>query len=162
MVIQTYLVGYFSSVKSFVDGIAICLNQILNLGLSAIDQDLTRRAIWENLEAKNQLQYHSHRDFFQELKVWRNTALHQLKPYVIVHATSAVIQGKNPFEIKREDVDIKMANAPGLSSVELYKKKSEIEWVSPLHYIEEWNNNILELANIVCVDIAKNYTNTSS
>lgn len=160
--IQTYLVGYFSSVKAFVDGIAICLNQILNFELKLNEQDLTRRIIWEKLEAKNQLQYHSNREFFQELKVWRNTSLHQLQPYVIVHAKNSVIQGRSPLEIKRDEVDIRMANFPGLSSVEFSKKVKEIEWVSPLHYVEAWNNNIIKLAEIVCVVISQRIMPVSS
>src|SRR5690606_5176671 len=37
LIIPTFLVGYFSAVKSFTDGIAICLNEIHNLELKDIN-----------------------------------------------------------------------------------------------------------------------------
>lgn len=155
LLISSYLVGYFSAVKSFTDAISICLNKIYDLGLSPMNRDLTRNKIWGKLEKVGSENYSEYESFFEELKEWRNKSTHQLTPIVGVHGSSETRKGKSPEQISRSNVEIKLANIPGLENSTISNDFTIVEWVSPLKYLEDWNSIILELSNLICLDITK-------
>jgi hypothetical protein len=153
--ISTYLVGYFGAVKSFTDGVSICLNEIFSLDLSPMNRDLCRKPMWNKLEKLDSEDYTVFKSFFEELKDWRNKSSHQLSPIVGVHGSSEARRGKSPNQVNHSDVEIKLANVPGLRNDSILMDFTVVEWISPLKYLNDWNLIINELANSICMDIIK-------
>lgn len=156
--ISSLLVGFYNSIKSFIDAIAITLNDILGLKLKPIDRDLCRKQIWKHLPKSIKEKYEPYISFFEDVKNYRNAASHRFYPNVMVCGPTSARLDKSPNEIKREEVEIRLIDNPDNDSNILFDKDN-IKWISPLLHIEKWNSNLEELGSLIIYDIQNIFQN---
>ncbi len=156
--ISSLLVGFYNSIKSFIDAIAITLNNILALNLKPIDTDLCRKQIWKSLPKNIKIKYEPYKLFFNEVKNYRNAAAHRLSPNVVVCGPTSARQGKFPNEINRKDVELRLIDSPD-NDVNVLFDENNIKWISPLLHLEKWNSNLNKLGKLIIDDIQTIFQN---
>ena len=147
----SYLTAYFVSVKSFLDSMAICLTDLYQLGLPPRLQDFNKRKFWDEFrqrDATAHAGYVAHRTWYASVRQWRDSAVHRVSPFVIVHSPGA------PETAPAEAICIKMVDEPDTAVRELVNRRAaSIRWVEPMHYPNEWQTKVLDNLQLVCEDI---------
>ncbi|MBI5661358.1 MAG: hypothetical protein HZC46_04330 [Ignavibacterium album] len=154
LLINTYLVGYFNSLKSFLDAVAVTLNDTLNLGLKPIDRDLCRKRIWTLLPTDIKIKYEKYKIVFKSINDYRNAASHRFYPIIIVRCPSSVRLNRTPSQISREEVDIMLVDNPENDTNILFDREN-IKWENPILLMEDLNKKIQEIANLIIDDFIK-------
>lgn len=152
LLVQTLLIAYLGSVKSFLDAIAVCLNDIYDLNLQVPQQDLCRKPLLERLNDKDPIatdRYKVHAAFYESVRSWRNAAQHQTAPMVVVCGPTEARPG-NPLGLKGA---IRLVNAPGYKVEELMKNPSDAMWTDPNVFFGTWHKSIGDLLALICDDI---------
>jgi hypothetical protein len=152
LLVQTLLIAYLGAVKSFLDAIAVCLNDLYDLNLQEFQQDLCRKSLHEKLNDKDPIaavRYKVHAEFYESVRNWRNAAQHQTAPMVMVCGPTEARPG-NPSGLKGA---IQLVNAPGYKVEELMKNPSGAVWAEPTVFFGAWNKSIADLLGLICNDI---------
>lgn len=154
--VQTYLVAYLGAVKSLLDAIAICLDCLYSLHLKPIDRDLCRDRLLASLYKVDALaadRYHGHQVFYEDVRVWRNAAQHQVAPIVMVCGPTSARAGRAPDQIPRNEVNIRLVNKPGLLPSHLSRQSNDIPWVGPDAFFSSWSDSVEHIVTSICGDI---------
>lgn len=154
--IQTFLVAYLGAVKSLLDAIAICVNSLYRLQLKPIDRDLCRDRLHGKLSKADVHaadRYNVHQDFYEDVRVWRNAAQHQVAPIVVVCGPTSARAGRAPNEIPRNGVNVRLVNKPGLLPSDLILPSNGIPWVEPNAFFTSWRNSVEQIVTLICSDI---------
>ncbi|SOE74459.1 hypothetical protein SAMN05446635_5295 [Burkholderia sp. OK233] len=156
LILPTQLTGYLGSVKSFLDAIAVCLNDLFSLKLAPLNIDLCRPKLLEMLAAKDAVtgsRYAMHSDFYAAVIRWRNAAEHQVAPLVFVCGTTEARRGLETGQTSRADVEIRLVNQPGLRPSDVVKLPGAIKWTQPDSFFPIWRVSIDHLLKDVCEEI---------
>jgi len=162
LLLSTYLIGYFGSVKSFLDAVAVCLDDLFSLKLARLNIDMRRPQLLKKLAAKDAAvcaRYALHSDFYAAVSLWRNAAEHQVAPLVFVCGTTEARRGLDTGQTSRADVDIRLVNQPGLRPSDLVKSPGTINWTQPDFFFPIWRVSIDQLLKDVCEEIVAHCPN---
>lgn len=146
----TFLVGYFTGCKSLLDAGAIALARLYNLTLKNKEMDVSKPKFWKELKGKEAAvheRYTRFKGLFNEVIEWRDSAVHRITPFVIVHSPGS------PEEIPRDKKYIKMVAKSDVEISTVVKMSKNIPWVEPLHFHRKWQRHLTEFCEEVCLDI---------
>ena len=148
--VGTYLVGYFSACKSLLDAGSITLAKLYNLTLSNREMDFSKSKFWEELkesQSKTYVRYTRFNDLTDDIVKWRDSAVHRVTPFAVVHAP------KDPDRTPRDKQEIRMVAEPDAGFFTAVKNQGKIAWVKPLHFHNKWKNHLIEFCEEVCLDM---------
>jgi len=148
--IGTYLVGYFSACKSLLDAGSITLAKLYNLNLSNKEMDFSKPKFRRELTENQPTVYHRYAKFaglVHDIVECRDSAVHRVTPFVIVHAPD------DPNKTPRDKQEIRMVPEPDTELSTFVKNHEKINWVKPLHFHNEWKSCLIEFCEEVCLDI---------
>ena len=91
--------------------------------------------------------YRKFDSLFKEIVIWRDAAVHRLTPFVLT------VSPGRPDEVPREKLEIKMVGQPDTEISTVVRGGKNISWVEPLHYHQQWKEQLVEFCNAVCLDI---------
>jgi len=149
-IIGTYLVGYFSACKSLLDAGSITLAKLYNLDLSNKEMDFSKPKFRKELKEKQATVHDRYTRFdglVNDIVELRDSAVHRVTPFVIVHAPDS------PDKTPRNKQEIRMIPEPDTELSTFVKNHEKINWVKPLHFHNEWKNRLIEFCEEVCLDI---------
>ena len=162
LILPTHLIGYLGSVKSFLDAVAVCLDDLFSLKLAPLNIDLCRPKLLKALAAKDAAvgsRYASHSDFYAAVSDWRNAVEHQVAPLVFVCGTTDARRGLATGKTSRADVEIRLVNQPRLRPSDVVKSPGAINWTQPDSFFLIWRVSIDQLLKDVCEEIVAHCPN---
>jgi hypothetical protein len=149
--IGTLLVGYFTACKSLLDAGSITLAKVYGLTLTNKEMDFSKPKFWKELDKEAgptvNSRYAPFKGLFKEVINWRDSAVHRLTPFVVVHTA-----GK-PDKAPREKMEIKMVSQPDAGVSMVVKAPKSIQWVEPLYFHNKWQSQLRDFCEEVCSDI---------
>lgn len=163
--IASDLVAYHACVKSFLDAVAITLNELCDLGLKGMAIDLCRDRLWAAMKSRKPeeaVRYKAHTKFFNEVRLWRNYSSHTATPFVIVSGPTSAHRGKDPSQVRREDVQIVMAADPDLSALYSSGEIVSPRWMDPVDHLDTWEPNIASVLRAICMQFASHVRRRSA
>lgn len=148
--VQTLLVGYFSSAKSLLDAAAITLDGVLALGLSHKKQDLSQEWFWRALESSHAERFRKYKPFRSlsgEVNAWRHAAVHRVTPIVLPSATSE--------ELPRDQISIGLINdpEPTMEGDAFVVSRGKDALIDPLDLHSSWRPKFVELSRLLCEEL---------
>ena len=151
ILIGTFLIAYFNACKSLMDAGAITLAKIYSLDLRNKETDFSKRKFWQQLEKQIEPtvldRYTPFRSLFSEIVRWRDSAVHRLTPFMVIHTPDS------PNKVPREKMEIKMVDQPDTDISVFAKKPEDIRWIDPLDFHKQWREHLLDFCGQVCLDI---------
>lgn len=154
---SSYLAAYFSAAKSLLDAAAIAINDIYRLDLPPKDQDFSKARFWKAFEFSRSSEanrYKSFRPWFQQVISWRDSAIHRVKPLVVVHGPG------DPAAVPRSKMEIKMVASLDASLEHVIRNYAKVKWISPLEIPQCWRDFFLRLITLVCEDLCVEWPET--
>jgi len=151
ILISSYLIGYFSSCKSFLDSIAIALSDIYKLDLSNKQKDFGKNVFWKKIvhaEPSTTDRYHKYEDIYDEIIFWRDSSIHRVSPLVMVHTSGP------PENTPKEMQSIKLLAEPDQFGFEFNSKSNK--WCDVLELHHKWRPAFINLCENVLSDIKNN------
>ncbi len=146
----SHMVSYLSAVKSLLDAVAICRNETRGLALEPWEQDLTRGAFWVALRKhapKVANRFEQLRCWYQEVKEWRNSAVHRLTPFSLLHAPGP------PGKVSRKQQEVRIPTQPKVGLQHVICSPEEVSWMRPADLIGSWQDSVEELVNLACEEL---------
>lgn len=151
--IATYLVAYFSASKAFLDGIAIGLNQLFELGLSAREQDLGKATLLRALGRKDAgvaKRYQGYGPFVADVIAWRDSAVHRLSPLTVMYYLKP---GPPKARYISKDWVVRMHRDKTMSLGGLGNRTRLDAWIEPLELPKQWRPHFIEMSGTFCEDL---------
>ena len=150
ILISSYLVGYFSSCKSFLDSLTIALNDIYELQLSNKEKDFSKNNFWNelsNIDPQIKDKYYSFNTLYREVIVWRDASVHRVTPFVVLHSPTP------PEQTSRKLQSIKLYSDPNQFGVTKIDKNKV--WYEVLELHHKWYPSFIKLCDIIIEDIKR-------